>query len=234
MASDLANPGLVGEPLEPLRWPVVDCLHEHVARRRPHGTERGKQSLQRHERSTPLVRALPSPAAASCCTTATSGRPDPRLSRSMGRHRRNHHRAQLSRRIPRTTAQMQCPRSLGWTLSRVANEMKELENQGRDPDPGSVVTRPPISMPDRRRKDAPASRRLAADKAIRCGETLIVTLAGISAIRGSRAVSGWPRCPFVFEVRESLARGRLGRRLLPMRAAPVAAPTLVGGALERE
>jgi hypothetical protein len=37
MASDLANPRLVGEPLEPLRRPVRDCLHEHVAGRARHG-----------------------------------------------------------------------------------------------------------------------------------------------------------------------------------------------------
>ena len=33
MASDLANPRLVGEPLEPLRRPVRDCFNEHVAGR---------------------------------------------------------------------------------------------------------------------------------------------------------------------------------------------------------
>ncbi len=53
MASDLANPRLVGERLEPLRRPVRDCLREHVA---GHGPDRpattSRQSLQRHERST--------------------------------------------------------------------------------------------------------------------------------------------------------------------------------------
>jgi NTE family protein len=38
LASDLAHPRLAGEPLEPLRRPVRDCLHEHVARRARHGT----------------------------------------------------------------------------------------------------------------------------------------------------------------------------------------------------